>query len=205
MNKTVALVNLWGAFEEQHPRGTIEDFCRHFLAQQREIPVRSQAFKGDIEGVLLRTMGRIAKITTILSSAALEGSEVKSIEEAGLLLYVAALKQPKKSEAIYQNLLELSSGVDMLNRLVKRGLLREYPDTEDRRSKRMEVTPNGMKAVEKCQVQLKKLARMLTKDMSSDNMALCLMLIKGIDDVFTPIVLNLKNKGFEAIYKETVG
>src|ERR1700722_14183236 len=31
MNKTVELVNAWSAFEEKHPDGNMEDFCRYHL------------------------------------------------------------------------------------------------------------------------------------------------------------------------------
>jgi len=33
LNKAVELVKLWGAFEEQNPDGSIDDFCRQQLAQ----------------------------------------------------------------------------------------------------------------------------------------------------------------------------
>ena len=54
-------------------------------------------------------------------------------------------KNPKKTEVIYANLFELSSGTDMLNRMKKRGLIKEYDDQVDKRSKRIELTPKGEK------------------------------------------------------------
>lgn len=204
MNKTVELVCLWGAFEENHPNAGIEDFCRYVMAHKANTGMDGSPAKADAEGLLLRTLGRITKMTMIFSANALKGSGVNRIEEAGLLLYVDALKNPKKSEAIYNNLLELSSGVDMMNRLIKRGLLKEFPDEEDRRTKRMRITSKGAKAVEKCKRQLKRMAQMMTADMSRDDMMLCFKLLKGIDEKFTPVVLNMKNKGFEKIYEEVM-
>ncbi len=33
MNKAVEIIKLWGAYEEQHPEGTIEEFFRYQLSE----------------------------------------------------------------------------------------------------------------------------------------------------------------------------
>ena len=62
MNKTVELVNLWGAYEEKHPGGSIADFCRYHLMQQRK-PVERKKLTGSAirtSAAALRTMRSMA-------------------------------------------------------------------------------------------------------------------------------------------------
>src|SRR6202008_4142840 len=99
---------------------------------------------------------------------ALKGTDLNQIEEFGILATIRQEKNPKKTEVIYANLFELSSGTDMLNRMKKRGLIKEYNDTEDKRSKRIELTAKGEKALAECFVQVKKMATMMMHDLAED-------------------------------------
>src|SRR5216684_3779823 len=125
MNKTVELVNEWGAFEQQHPGADIGDFCRHYLISQREKDRKVPLEGGDIpwnpNGVLLKLMGRISKLNSIFAAKALAETGVDQLEEFGMLVTIKRLVSPRKTEIIYANIFELSSGTDMLNRLRKKG------------------------------------------------------------------------------------
>src|SRR3569833_369140 len=80
MNKTVALVNEWADFEQQHPDADIADFCRHYLISQREkdkkVPLEGGDIPWNINGLLLKMMGRINKLNIIFAAKALEGTGI---------------------------------------------------------------------------------------------------------------------------------
>lgn len=208
MNKTVELVNQWGQYEQQFPKGNIEDFCRHYLAHQQQNKTDGVLVGGVvpslIDGLLLKIIGRISKLNMAYANMALKGTELNQIEEFGILQTIRKEKNPKKTEVIYGNLFELSSGTDMLNRMKKRGLIKEYADDEDKRSKRIELTPKGEKAA---QVGLSKIelnARMLMNDLSADDKQLCIQLLKNIEVKFSALWQKHKGKEFDDIYKELV-
>src|SRR5688572_20844670 len=142
MNKTVELVNNWAEFEAKYPNGNIEDFCRHYLAHQKQKKIEGPLVGGVVpsfnEGLLLKIIGRISKLNMAYANLALRGTELNQIEEFGVLQTIKKEKNPKKTEVIYANLFELSSGTDMLNRMKERGLIIEYTDQDDKRSKRIE-------------------------------------------------------------------
>ena len=48
-----------------------------------------------------------------------------------------------KNELINKHLLEISSGSEILRRLIKKGLISEFPDDIDRRAKRVSLTEQG--------------------------------------------------------------
>lgn len=209
MNKTVALVNEWGNFEAKHPDGSIEDFCRHYLAQQQQKKIKGPLVGGVVpaiaEGLLLKIIGRIHKLNTNYANMALKGTDVNQIEEFGMLLTIKQEKNPKKTEVIYANLYELSSGTDMLARMKKKGFIKEYDDKEDKRSKRIELTPKGEKVVDECKLRIMKNASMIMKDLSDDDKELCIQLLKNVEIKFSALWQKHKGKEFEEVYKEIMG
>jgi len=210
MNKTVELVNHWSSFEEKHPKGSIADFCRYFLAHQN----KGQDKEGDLvggvvpflkEGLLLKIIGRISKLNMSYANIALKGTGLNQIEEFGILQTIKQEKSPRKTEVIYANLFELSSGTDMLNRLQKRGLIREYADKEDKRSKRIELTAKGEKVVKTSAERITKNATMLLHTLADDDQELCIQLLKGIEMKLSGHWQKHKGKDFDEIYQDLVG
>jgi DNA-binding MarR family transcriptional regulator len=206
MNTTVALVNHWSEFEQNHPKGSIEDFCRHYLAHQSQKKMRGTLVGGVVpsfnDGLLLKIIGRISKLNMAYANIALKGTGLNQIEEFGILQTIRKEKNPKKTEVIYANLFELSSGTDMLNRMKKRGLIKEYGDKEDKRSKRIELTAKGEKVSEICIRNITKNAVMLMRDLTDDDKELCIQLLKNIEIKFSALWQKQKGKEFDEIYKE---
>ncbi len=209
MNKTVELVTQWGTFEQQHPEGTIEDFCRHYLAKQQQPKIKGPLVGGVVppisDGLLLKIIGRIHKLNVNYANIALDGTDLNQIEEFGILLTIQQHKNPKKTEVIYANLFELSSGTDMLTRLKKRGLIKEYDDKEDKRSKRIELTPKGEKAIIACFPRIKKMAMMMMHDLTEDDKELCIQLLKNVEIKFSALWQNHKGMGFDEITEDVMG
>jgi DNA-binding MarR family transcriptional regulator len=208
MNKTIELVNHWGEFEEKHPESSIEDFCRHYLAKREQQKIKGALVGGIVpsfnDGLLLKIIGRIQKLNMNYANLALKGSALNQIEEYGILQTIKQGKNPKKTEVIYANLFELSSGTDMLTRLKNRNLIKEYDDEEDKRSKRLQLTPQGEAAIEATKLNIFKNAKLLMNDLSEDDKALCIQLLKNIEIKFSALWQKHKGKDFEDIYKEIV-
>jgi len=208
MNKTVELVNEWGNFEQRHPDANIADFCRHYLISQREKDRKIPLEGGDIpwhpNGLLLKMMGRINKLNLIFAAKALEGTGVDQLEEFGMLLTVRRLKTPRKTEIIYANIFELSSGTDMLNRLRKKGFIKEHADKEDGRSKRVSLTAAGEKVIDKCAQQMMKCAGMMLAEMNEEDVRLCTQLLKNVEIKFAALWQQYKNASFQEIYDQVM-
>lgn len=206
MNKTVELVNHWSEFGENHPNGSIEDFCRYYLGHQEQKKVKGRLVGGVVpslnEGLLLKIIGRISKLNMAYANIALKGTDLNQIEEFGVLQTILKEKSPKKTEVIYANLFELSSGTDMLNRMKKRGLIKEHADKDDKRSKRIELTTKGKEVAAACTAKIERNAIMLMNDLTDDDKALCIQLLKNIEIKFSALWQKHKGKAFDDIYKE---
>ncbi len=92
----------------------------------------------------------------------------------------------------------------MLNRMKKRGLIREYDDKEDKRSKRIELTPKGEKVVDVCSKRIKKNAMLMTHALRDDDKELCVQLLKSIEIEFSALWPQHRGKPFEEVYQSVV-
>jgi DNA-binding MarR family transcriptional regulator len=115
---------------------------------------------------------------------------------------IDSLNEPRKTEAIYRALFELSTGTDMLNRLKKIGYISEYADVEDRRSKRIKITTKGHKALAICRKRMTQLANLEFYHLSPDEKKICIHLLSGVDAKFSTLWLSHKGMNFEDIYRE---
>ena len=205
-NKTVELVKLWGEYEAAHPEGSIEDFCRYHLAANKQKPAEFKPPEGglhpDLNGQLVILLRRIGKFHIAYSNKALEGTGLDQMEEFGILVTIYNQKNPIKSEAIYHNIMELSSGSNILIRLKKRGLVSEYDDEQDRRVKRLKLTAKGEETLLKAKDIVLKVAYMMVHALSDEDKLLCIQLLQPIDKRFSGFFAKQKNKSFEDIFRE---
>lgn len=205
MNQTVELVRLWGEYEQKNPNATIEGFCRSQLAgsikKERSVQPEWQLHP-DLNGALIKLISRIGKFQEIYANKALDGTGLDQIEEFGMMVTIFNLKNPIKSEAIFSNMLELSSGTNILIRLKNKDLISEYDDAEDKRVKRLQLTPQGEKVLRAAKQQILKVVAMLTQDLSDDDKQLCLQILTPIDTRFFPVIQKQKNRTFEEVYEE---
>jgi len=207
-NKAVNLLNEWADFDTAHPDAELSDFCRHYLARQRQKKVQGPMAGGAIpqgtDGLLLKLIGRINKLNMNYTGSALEGTGLHQVEELGILLTVQQQKNPRKTEIIHNNLFKLTSGTNLIGRLKDRGLIKEYDDDDDKRSKRIELTPAGRAAIELARTRMGKVSKMMVNDLSDDDKNLCIALLKNIDIKYSALWLSHRGKTFDDIYDEVM-
>jgi len=75
---------------------------------------------------------------------ALSGTSIKTLDEFGFLATLLRNGSLLKNELINSHLLEISSGSEVLKRLINSGLVSESPDENDKRAKRVCITPLGI-------------------------------------------------------------
>jgi hypothetical protein len=205
-NKTAELVKLWAEFEQTHPNSSIDDFCRYYLITSREKENKQGFLKGNvppgIDQTLIKLMGTLGAVFEIYASNALKAAGVNQLLEFVFLNTVDSMQSPKKTEVIYANYAELSSGLLVIDRLKKRGYLSEYSDTQDKRSKRLVLTDTGREVLYNCYMILMKLCSVFLSDMSEDDIKLCVSLLLPVEIKYSALWQKHKNMPFEQVYEE---
>jgi DNA-binding MarR family transcriptional regulator len=210
MNKTVELVNEWARFEQQYKDGTIEEFCRRYLIAQREKKEIGKNFRGVIpplvDTYLSKLVGRVCQILVLYSEIPLKAiPEIKQMEDFYFLNSVRHLGESRKTDIIAYNFLELSSGIDVLNRLQKNKLIEERTDPDDKRARLIKATAKGEKILTKCYEGLMKVADVVFWGMDQEDKKLCIQLLKGVEIKHARLVLEMRNKNIDEIHEIVTG
>jgi DNA-binding MarR family transcriptional regulator len=184
-NKTAELVKQWADFEQTHPEAEIEDFCRYHLISNREKQGADGFLGGNVppgrDQTLLKLMGRLITMFSVFAEHGLMEAGVEQFTEFTFLNAIQNMKMPKKTEVINENFMELSSGLLMIDRMKKKGWVIEHPDKTDKRSKRLELSPAGIEVLYNCYMKLEILCAAFFKGLPSDDINLCIQLLKPIE------------------------
>src|ERR1700743_3520713 len=169
MNKTVELVNLWGDYETAHPADGILQFCRFLLLKEqhekRKLTFAKSPMPDQPASVLAKMLGRLGRLLNNYAGIALRQCGLSSFEEFFYLNDISTNNNPKKTEVIYANFNELSSGLLILDRLKKSGLIREKSDDKDKRIKRLAITPKGTTILRECYTKLNRINTAIFENM----------------------------------------
>lgn len=211
MNKTVELVKEWGAYEETHPEASIEEFCRYYLTAQRskqELPpiFQGKAIPPKPGSFLMKLMGYIGKVfETYARSAFAEITDIKQPEDFYFLNYIKHNDSCRKTDVINNFLMGLSTGIDVLNRLIANGLIEERPDPYDKRARLVTLTVKGGEVLEACYRQSQMVSEIVFHDMSEDDIQLVIQLLRGVEAKHSPLISELRDKPIHEVYEKVVG
>jgi len=209
MNKTVELVNEWAAFEENHPNDDLNAFCRHYLISRREKENANKFLEGVVpskkSSLLTKLLVKIVRMHDVYLALAMKEVGIKQPEEFYFLSVIKNLKSPKKTEVIYHTVNELSNGLNILNSLIRQGYIIEKNDADDKRSKRVSITPKGEKILFSCYEKIHMVSDMMFLEMSEDDILLCIQLLKNVEIKFSGQWLQHKSKTFKHAYESVTG
>lgn len=72
-------------------------------------------------------------------------SKITTSEGYSFLYHLSLVDSYRKMEIIYMHMLEAPSGIEIIKRLLKKGLIDEFDDDKDKRAKRVRITDEGRK------------------------------------------------------------
>ncbi len=198
MNKTAELVRLWAEFEESHPSAELEDFCLSLLVKKRLLNKDSEFMHGagrpDLHSLIAKMTGRIAKLHIAYAMPILKKCGLNNFEDFLFLDAIYKLKEPRKTELINLHLMELSSGLLVIDRLQKMGLVVEEHDKEDKRSKRLKITKKGREVSAKCYHRMTEMNKMFFGSMPGEDLHLCIRFMTPVEQKFAQLWLMHKGK-----------
>ncbi len=110
-------------------------------------------------------LSRLSKFAKRYSKVALRASPLAGIDD--FVILVSLTEGPSgKSEVIARNLIEFNTGIGIIRRLLRNGLIEEIEDKEDKRSKRVRITPGGFGVLEQIYQGLDATSHIITADLS---------------------------------------
>ncbi len=204
MKPLVKLVNEWDAYESKHSNASIEDFCRFYLIKKREEERKGIIFSGgavppSINSILLKMLSRISAINFYYFKISSEKEDRIEPEWFLLLNSIFFKKESKKIDVINANFIEQSTGVDMLKRMKKAGLISERNDLVDKRAVLVKLTQKGEGILFKCFEKLSTIGFFMFQDVNEDDKNLVLQLLSNTEIKHSRMILENRTKNFDEI------
>jgi MarR family transcriptional regulator, lower aerobic nicotinate degradation pathway regulator len=163
------LLPLIDDFTKNNEQASIEDFLT-FAANKNEQTTKQRALGNQQHlsnrlGYYLNMLFRFMKLYTKI---ALKEREVKSMDDFIFLACIFEAKSIRKTDLIKNNMLEIPSGIEIIKRLVKHGLVSEHNDEEDKRAVKLMITEFGQKELFKIFSEMNKVGETLAGNLSPD-------------------------------------
>lgn len=140
VNKLTELIQKFATYSEVHENQDLENFAFWLLKKKDNT---STAPEQQLNRDLGYYINRINRYGKYLSKQFLEETAISSLDEFSFLTVIKALGKPSKSEVYEATITELTTGQQMMRRLINMGLIGEETDTEDKRMKRVFLTEEG--------------------------------------------------------------
>ncbi|WP_147425570.1 MarR family winged helix-turn-helix transcriptional regulator [Mucilaginibacter gracilis] len=145
-------------------------------------------------------INRLSRLWMFFTMTEMKPMGLTSFDEFLFLLTVQKTEPIRKKDLIYMHFIEISSGILMIDRMVKKGLLDEKTDELDKRSRLVAITVKGKKVVIDGHKALDTVYSDLYGDMPESAMLVCLEQLGPLLDSTAKKWNNLKK--FKPIVKD---
>jgi DNA-binding MarR family transcriptional regulator len=144
---------------------------------------------------LSRGLGRVASIQRTLLRLALRDIPGIEPEWYYFLHSVNERKTIRKTDLISFNLLlEPTTGIDILNRMIKAGLLDEKEDPADGRARLLSLTKQGQQLLKKAEQQVERTTALLFGKLTGPEQSTMEAILGNIENQFGPLLMNHRPK-----------
>lgn len=138
---------------------------------------------------LARSLGRVASIQRTVFRLALRDTPGIEPEWYYFLHSVNERGEVRKTDIISINLLlEPTTGIDILNRMIKAGLLDEKEDPADGRARLIRLTKKGQAVLKKAEAQVEQVTAMLFGKITGTQQAALQTVLAAIEGQFGPVL-----------------
>jgi len=130
----------------------------------------------------------------------LRDSDLQTAEEFSFLITLMTYNSLRKNELITKQVMEKTSGTEVIRRLIKRGLIVESADENDKRSIRVSITKSGREEIFKTLPLMSKVSEIVVGNLSNEEINTLSYLLKKLDYFHNDIYLNKKDQSLSDIF-----
>lgn len=146
MKPLVELITAWQAFADKHPAADVESFCFDYLSNTRQRDDTGPA--NDM--LLAKLIGKTNSLHKAYLKLALRQVPDMELEWFYLLDTIKSYDEIRKTDVVsFGLLLEPTTGIDILNRMLKAGLISERVDPADKRARLIKLTKKGIESYDR--------------------------------------------------------
>ena len=159
------VIELVEAFQQNHPSNKVEDFT---IWLNTELFSSTTSTEHSVENDLLITfkLMYLAKELKKLTKSVFADSKISTTDDYSFLLHLNLDQTFRKMELIEMHNLEAPTGTEIIKRLLKNGLIEEYPDELDKRAKRVRITAAGKDEIARLEPTINNVFRKISEPLN---------------------------------------
>lgn len=137
--------------------------------------------ENNIERVIAQHLLLLYRYIKFYSKTAFSGSNIRTLEEFSFLINVLQHERITKTELIRRNIIEKSSGIEIINRLIKSGMFVQVDNPEDQRSHLIQLTDYGKYELFNIFSKMNTLGKIATGSLNSGEKEQLALMLKKLD------------------------
>lgn len=158
-----------------------------WLLKEEEGTGTKDSLPPNTDGLISMFFGFMANYATYYARRIFRHLDLYSMTDWAFLATLEREAPLTKSALIQKNILEKSTGTEVLKRLKKQGYIEELPNDEDRRAKLVRLTQAGREAVEEANARIRPMGQVVTGELTNAEKLQLLMLLQKLHQFHQPI------------------
>ena len=168
-----------------------------FLCNTKNI---EQRYSSEVE--IAQHVSLLHRYSKFYMKKVLKNSAMKTMEEYTYLIPLLHRESLSKTELNSMNVMEKTSGNEIIKRLLKKNLIRQQRNQLDRRSMSVFITDKGRNEILKLYPNLQKSATLLSTNLSTSQKTILANSMREMSHFHSDIFINGKDKTIDEIMQE---
>lgn len=133
---------------------------------------------------------------------ALKDSNINTLDEFSFLIVLITYPSLSKTELIQKLIMEITSGIEVIKRLLKNGLIEEFANPHDKRSVLVAITAKGKQELTALLPKMGLVGSVVVGNLTPAEVTSLSFLLRKLDYHHNDIFLNHKNLALEELSKK---
>lgn len=190
-------------------RYTLADFVGYLNAGLHSKPSEIRNLAGDEQTWVKEHVDPNTEISTLLVfmyryavgyfKKALKDSNINTLDEFSFLIVLMTFPSLTKTELIQKLIMEITSGVEVIKRLLKYELIQEFANPTDKRSVLVAITPKGKQELAALLPKMGLVGGVVVGNLTAAEITTMSFLLRKLDYYHNDIFLNNRNLSLEEL------
>ena len=202
------LIDFFQAYEEATGRTDMPGFADWLYMQNKAEKGRQDELLPEdhphFEGQLGMAVGMLYQHAKHYFKTAMKGTRLVSMFDFSFLATLMQEGDLRKSDLVQMNMIEFSPGMEVIRRLLRKGLIEEFPDPEDGRSKRVRMTAAGRAEFLLISERTRHISRIISGNLSLEEKRLVIPILMKLMKFHEPIFQEAHGAPLETIIEQFV-
>lgn len=180
LNELLPYLDAYVATSESAP--SLEDFAAWLHQKTRPAVAHPPQTLGEhsVDSQIGEYLYLLNRYTRVYSKMALKDSPLASVDDFVILMNLNG-RETTKSAAIERSQLDFNTGIGIIRRLLKLGILREFSSPEDRRAKQIAITEKGQEIIGGVLERMAPVANIVMGDLAAEEKEILLRLLGQLE------------------------